>query len=122
MIVLPEHGSSYTEQTFSLQLRIQAQDGGFPPKLAVQPASLLINVIRNKFTPQFSQALYTANIRMNLGFGNRVVQVQAADDDPEVSTFLCKGPWSPKPRHTSDSAAVVQNSKTNAKQRTNTCE
>ena len=49
------------------------------------PATLIINVIRNKFTPEFSQASYSANIRMNLGFGNRVVQLETRDSDPEVS-------------------------------------
>ena len=68
-----------------LQLRIQAQDGGFPPRVSEVPATLMIKVIRNKFTPEFSQASYSANIRMNLGFGNRVVQLETRDGDPEVS-------------------------------------
>ena len=67
-----------------LQLRIQAQDGGFPPKVSEVPATLIINVIRNKYTPEFSESSYTANIRMNLGFGNRVVQLETRDGDPEV--------------------------------------
>ena len=68
-----------------LQLRVQAQDGGFPPKVSEVPATLIINVIRNKYTPEFSESSYTANIRMNLGFGNRVVQLETRDGDPEVS-------------------------------------
>ena len=69
---------------FLIQLQIQAEDGGFPVKTAVQPATIIINVIRNKNTPQFTQTSYSATIRKNLGFGNRVVQIQARDSDPEV--------------------------------------
>ncbi len=71
-------------ETYTLIVR--AEDGGFPAQKSTQAATITIRVLRNQNTPQFSQLKYTAEIRQDLGFGNRVATVQATDNDIKVSS------------------------------------
>ena len=81
---------------FCRQLYVRARDGGNPSREGEQQATVTINVVRNRYTPIFSELHYTAEVRQDLGFGNRVGQVSATDQDPEVSLR-----WRPRRRHNS---------------------
>lgn len=65
-------------------VRVNAEDGGSPPRPVIQQALITVNVIRNQFTPYFVQLPYDRSISQSVAQGAPIVQVAARDDD---STF-----------------------------------
>ena len=69
---------------------MRLRDGGEPEKTSDSTALLRVNVLRNKMSPVFEPATYSARVKENLGYGNRVTQVTARDDDKQVKcTYTC---------------------------------
>ena len=68
-------------------MRVRLSDGGEPPRMSNETATLRVNVTRNRFAPQFNATLYTTRIRQDLGVGNGVVRLFASDADAPVSNF-----------------------------------
>lgn len=66
-----------------LQVRVQAVDGGTPPKSS--NVVVLVNVDRNLNAPQMSQDQYGAQILETQALGVPFLQVGAKDDDEQVT-------------------------------------
>ena len=67
-----------------LQLRVQVQDGGTPPRSA--STVVQVNVIRNLFAPQFfANGIIKTSIPETATPGYSVFQVTATDADATVS-------------------------------------
>ncbi|KAL8559117.1 hypothetical protein ACOMHN_046165 [Nucella lapillus] len=62
-------------------LKIRAQDQGGPIALIAQPATVFINVIRNQFSPFFSNTPYSVDISQNTGLFASIFTVLAVDND-----------------------------------------
>lgn len=65
-----------------------ATDKGNPP-LSSQPESVIINVLRNNFPPEFTQNSYTGDLNQNVQNGASVIKVSATDRDVTVSYVSC---------------------------------
>lgn len=61
------------------QLRIEARDGGSPSRSAT--ALVQITVLRNLFTPEFTQLFYNITIDETQQLGQNLLQISARDDD-----------------------------------------
>ena len=66
----------------SLQVRVQIEDGGSPPRMRSE--LLTVNVLRNLFSPVFSNDEYEASILETHGIGRSVTKVSAKDEDRKV--------------------------------------
>lgn len=64
------------------RFNVVARDGG---QRSTTSATVIINVIRNKFTPQFVGTPYTTVIPFTVGGGFTVFSVNATDADADVS-------------------------------------
>ena len=73
--------------TCLLQLRIEARDGGTPPRSAT--ALVNINVQRNLVRPVFQQSSYETTILETQSLGINILRVIATDADTKVSTSAC---------------------------------
>ena len=71
----------------TLQLRIEARDGGTPPRSAT--ALVNINVQRNLVAPVFQQSSYQTTILETQSLGVNILRVVATDADTKVRT--CDG-------------------------------
>ncbi|XP_041364041.1 cadherin-23-like [Gigantopelta aegis] len=80
-------GKLVSDTVHFYRLRIEAQDGGMPPKSAT--ALVNINVQINLFDPVFSSSSYVGNILETTELGVSIVQVLASDRDsrPAHSTI-----------------------------------
>lgn len=68
---------------------MQALDGGNPP-LASGESRLQVTVTRNSQTPRWQgQQPFTATVSERQGVGNRIITLQAQDDDPQVNFLYC---------------------------------
>ena len=65
------------------QLTVIAQDSGSPPRTGTAPVT--VNIIRNQFSPQFSNPNTARNINFNLPVGTEVYTFDATDNDSDVS-------------------------------------
>lgn len=65
-----------------LQLRVEARDGGSPPRSAT--ALVNINVQRNLHAPVFNPTRYEETILETTGLGVSLVRVLATDADTRV--------------------------------------
>ncbi|XP_046579033.1 protocadherin Fat 4-like [Haliotis rubra] len=73
-----------TAQQYTLLVRVT--DDAQPQRPAANTATVLVNVLRNKFTPFFMDTPYSRPISENLAIGSSVVTVTALDNDPQ-NTF-----------------------------------
>ena len=64
------------------QLAVRAQDRGTPP-LSSQ-TEVTVNLVRNKFPPEFFPQTYTRDIDFTTSVGSNVASVSARDDDTNV--------------------------------------
>ena len=90
LILLPVSVPSSTPTcvcTCLLQLRIEARDGGTPPRSAT--ALVSINVQRNLVRPVFQQSTYETTILETQSLGINILRVIATDADTKVSTSPC---------------------------------
>ena len=70
------------------QLRIEAVDGGEPPRRSAKMATVVVKVMRNKHTPRFVNESYSATVKQNRGAGHRVLTLLARDLDKVTFMFL----------------------------------
>lgn len=73
-----------TAQQYTVLVRVT--DNAQPQRPAANTATVLVNVLRNKFTPFFLNSSYSRQISENLAVGSSVAQVTALDNDPQ-NTF-----------------------------------
>ena len=71
-----------------LQVQVRVRDGGSPSKQSVETATLTVNVNRNKFAPEFEEAVLEVTIRSDARLDSTVDTIQATDADPGVSRML----------------------------------
>lgn len=69
---------------FYLQLSIVVSDTGVPPLTSSQRASVIINVVRNQFPPNFINTPYATTINRTVLQGTTVYTVSAVDQDIQV--------------------------------------
>ncbi|XP_021344356.1 cadherin-99C-like, partial [Mizuhopecten yessoensis] len=60
---------------------VSIQDGGSPPKVGDNTATITINVNRNNFSPQWQNLPYENIVQEDAGINDVVYTVQATDDD-----------------------------------------
>ena len=73
-----------------VQLRVTVRDLGVPPKSSM--VDVQVNVLRNQFSPEFTEEVYEVNIKETVPYGTGVLNVTATDRDsllqPGVSRDL----------------------------------
>ena len=73
-----------TDRVSTYVARVVASDGGFPSRSAT--ATVLINVLRNLFSPQFSNANFIqVTILETVPVGSFIADLNATDADKSVS-------------------------------------
>lgn len=76
-----------TDRVSTYVARVVASDGGFPSRSAT--ATVLINVLRNLFSPQFSNANFIqVTILETVPVGSFIADLNATDADKSVSKSL----------------------------------
>lgn len=60
---------------------MRAEDGGSPPRVAVNKGTLTVNVIRNNNAPQWQDLPYATTISQQSSVNNPVLIVSATDSD-----------------------------------------
>ena len=65
-----------------VQVRVLATDNGFPARSAT--AIVVVDVLRNFFSPQWQQASYTTNVLETQSLGIPIIAVTAVDSDSQV--------------------------------------
>ena len=69
----------------TFQIHVIATDNGYPPKNSINPANVQVFVTRNRLEPRFTRTSYVAQVKETEGVGNKVLDMQARDNDPSVS-------------------------------------
>ena len=77
-----------TDSSDSYDLRIVAEDGGSPPRMATAVAT--VEVLRNFYAPVFSPLTYNATVLETLGLGASILRVAATDADRTVRVDVLK--------------------------------
>lgn len=65
----------------SLQFNVDATDNGVPPLSGTNPATVIVNVVRNRNPPFFIGQPYSARINSTLSVGAPVYDIDAQDSD-----------------------------------------
>jgi len=83
-VTLPKRSFSVIHKLFSpLQVRVLAQDGGYPPLSDI--TIVYLNITRNRFAPSFSPTEYSTIIPEAQSLGSEILRVTASDRDLAVS-------------------------------------
>lgn len=73
------------ENILFVQFNLAIQDGGNPPLVGDRQASVTINIIRNRYTPQWTNTQpYDRIVARNVSVNTPIVTVEATDADPSV--------------------------------------
>ena len=73
-----------------LQLRIEAFDDNFPDNKA--STTLIVSVLRNVFSPEFTESSYEQIVLPNIELGTEILAVNATDKD-KVRNSWCDELW-----------------------------
>lgn len=82
----------------TLQLSVVVSDTGVPSLTSSQRASVIINVIRNQFPPNFISTPYATTINRTVLQGTNIFTVSAVDQDTQVWDKI-ETEWSNNPLH-----------------------
>ncbi|GFN78435.1 protocadherin fat 4, partial [Plakobranchus ocellatus] len=88
-----DNGFVFVKRSLSLtadsvfQAVVRVQDRGSPVRSADRLSYVTINVLRNRFAPQFTDESCSRDLRQDLAVGTSVTRVQASDEDGAGSQF-----------------------------------
>jgi hypothetical protein len=72
----------------TLQLSVVVSDTGVPSLTSSQRASVIINVIRNQFPPNFINTPYATTVNRTIFQGTTIFTVSAVDQDTQVGDAI----------------------------------
>lgn len=75
---------------FTPQFRVEVQDMGIPPLKADGVATVVVNVVRNKNTPRFTNLPAQISTNQTVQTGTRLFVVEGRDDDAKAPFNILK--------------------------------